>query len=115
MRNFMIYVMLMVSGVFFAQGVPPKFVAIENNLIHATYFFDNGQLKQEGTYLNGKLHGKWVSYNQDGTKQSSGEYNQGEKVGTWTFYNAPTTNKVVFENNRITSVNTITKYYLVSK
>ena len=36
MKNLMIYVMLLVSGVFYAQGVQPKFVAVENNMIQAT-------------------------------------------------------------------------------
>ena len=115
MKNLMIYVMLLVTGVFFAQGVQPKFVAVENNMIQATYYYDNGQVKQEGVYLDGKLHGKWVSYNEDGTKQTSGEYNQGEKVGTWTFYNAATIKKVAFSNSRVASVNTISKDYLANK
>ena len=72
-------------------------------------------MDKEGVYLDGKLHGKWVSYNEDGTKQTSGEYNQGEKIGTWTFYNAATINKVVFSNSRVASVNTISKDYLVTK
>ena len=115
MKNLMISGMLLVSGVFFAQDVKPKFVATDDNTVQATYYYDNGQVKQEGVYLDGKLHGKWVSYNEDGTKQTSGEYNQGEKVGTWTFYNAATINKVAFENSRIASVNTITKDYLATK
>ena len=115
MKNLMISGMLLVSGVFFAQEVKPKFVAVDNDMIQATYFYDNGQVKQEGVYLDGKLHGKWVSYNEDGTKQTSGEYNQGEKVGTWTFYNAATIKKVAFSNSRVASVNTISKDYLVTK
>ena len=115
MKNLMIYVMLLVSGVFFAQEVKPKFVAVDNDMIQATYYYDNGQVKQEGVYLDGKLHGKWVSYNEDGTKQTSGEYNQGEKVGTWTFYNASTIKKVAFSNSRVASVNTKSKDYLVTK
>jgi antitoxin component YwqK of YwqJK toxin-antitoxin module len=115
MKNLMISGMLLVSGVFFAQEVKPKFVAVDNDMIQATYFYDNGQVKQEGVYLDGKLHGKWVSYNEDGTKQTSGEYNQGEKVGTWTFYNAATIKKVAFSNSRVASVNIISKDYLVTK
>ncbi len=115
MKNLMISGMLLVSGVFFAQEVKPKFVAVDNDMIQATYYYDNGQVKQEGVYLDGKLHGKWVSYNEDGTKQTSGEYNQGEKVGTWTFYNAATIKKVAFSNSRVASVNTISKDYLVTK
>jgi antitoxin component YwqK of YwqJK toxin-antitoxin module len=115
MKNLMISGMLLVSGVFFAQEVKPKFVAVDNDMIQATYFYDNGQVKQEGVYLDGKLHGKWVSYNEDGTKQTSGEYNQGEKVGTWTFYNAATIKKVAFSNSRVASVNTISKDYLANK
>lgn len=115
MKNLMISGMLLVSGVFFAQEVKPKFVAVDNDMIQATYFYDNGQVKQEGVYLDGKLHGQWESYNEDGTKQTSGEYNQGEKIGTWTFYNAATINKVVFSNSRVASVNTISKDYLATK
>ena len=115
MKNLVISGMLLVSGVFFAQEVKPKFVAVDNDMIQATYYYDNGQVKQEGVYLDGKLHGKWVSYNEDGTKQTSGEYNQGEKVGTWTFYNAATIKKVAFSNSRVASVNTISKDYLVTK
>ena len=115
MKNLMISGMLLVSGVFFAQEVKPKFVAIDNNMIQATYYYDNGQVKQEGVYLDGKLHGKWVSYSEDGTKQTSGEYNQGEKLGTWTFYNATNIKKVAFSNSRVASVNTISKDYLANK
>ena len=41
MKNLMIYVMLLVTTVSFAQGVQPKFVAIDNNMIQATYYYDN--------------------------------------------------------------------------
>lgn len=74
----------MVSGLMSAQEVKPKFEVVDQ-MVKATYFYDNGQVKQEGTYLNGKLHGKWVSYNQDGSKQTMGEYENGNKTGKWFF------------------------------
>ena len=80
MKNLVISGMLLVSGVFFAQDVKPKFVATDDNTVQATYYYDNGQVKQEGSYVDGKLDGKWVSYNEDGTKKASGFYKEGAKV-----------------------------------
>ena len=114
MKKLVIAAVLLVSSLSFAQEVKPK-LEVVNEMVKATYYYDNGQVKQEGIYLDGKLHGKWVSYNEDGTKQTSGEYNQGEKVGTWTFYNAATIKKVAFSNSRVASVNTISKDYLANK
>lgn len=115
MKNLVISGMLLVSGVFFAQDVKPKFVATDDNTVQATYYYDNGQVKQEGSYVDGKLDGKWVSYNEDGTKQASGEYKNGERVGTWTFWNSGSLSKVEFANSRIASVKKLNNDYLVTK
>jgi antitoxin component YwqK of YwqJK toxin-antitoxin module len=41
---------------------------------------------REGEYVDGKKHGRWVSYFADGTKQSEGVYDMGEKDGAWILY-----------------------------
>ena len=80
MKKVVIAVVLLVSSLSFAQEVKPKLEVVDQ-MVKATYYYDNGQVKQEGYYLDGKLHGKWMAYNEDGTKQSIGEYSKGAKTG----------------------------------
>ena len=103
MKKIVIVAVLLVSGMMFAQEVEPKFEVVDN-MVKATYFYENGQVKEQGFYLDGKLHGKWVSYNQDGTKQTIGEYNEGQKTGKWFFWNENALSEVDFNKSKITDV-----------
>ena len=82
-------------------------------MVKATYYYDNGQVKQEGYYLDGKLHGKWMAYNEDGSKQSIGEYNKGTKTGKWFFWSDASLNEVDFSDSRIAEVKKWSKDVLV--
>ncbi|NJM78599.1 MAG: membrane-binding protein [Flavobacterium sp.] len=112
MKNLILAGVLLVSGLMSAQEVKPKFEVVDQ-MVKATYFYDNGQVKQEGTYLNGKLHGKWVSYNQDGSKQTMGEYENGNKTGKWFFWSQTALNEVDFANSKIAEVKRWSKEALV--
>jgi antitoxin component YwqK of YwqJK toxin-antitoxin module len=112
MKNIVIAGVLMVSSFMFAQEVKPKFEVVDQ-MVKATYYYENGQVKQQGLYLDGKLHGKWIAYNEDGTKQSIGEYNKGAKVGKWFFWNEDTLNEVDFDDSRIAEVKKWSKEALV--
>lgn len=103
MKNIIITATLLISSLMFAQKVEPKFEAVDN-MVKATYYHDNGQVKQEGFYLDGKLHGEWISYNESGVKQTIGEYNKGSKVGKWFFWNTDKLSEVDFSDSRIVEV-----------
>ncbi|MBD3724960.1 MAG: membrane-binding protein [Flavobacteriaceae bacterium] len=103
MKKVMIVAVMLVSGVMFSQEVEPKFEVVDQ-MVKATYYHDNGQIKEQGFYLDGKLHGKWVSYNEDGTKSTIGEYDKGRKVGKWFFWNENSLNEVDYLNSRIADV-----------
>ncbi len=103
MKNIIIAAVLMISGVFFAQEIKPKFEVVDN-MVKATYYHDNGQVSQEGLYLDGKLHGKWVSYTEAGAKQTMGEYENGAKVGKWFFWNENSLSEVDFSKSKMESV-----------
>ncbi len=94
---------LVISGVIFAQNIEPKY-EIQGNLVKATYFYDNGQIKQEGFYKDGKVHGKWISFAETGAKVSLGEFNNGEKSGKWFFWNQNTLSEVDYNNSRVAEV-----------
>jgi antitoxin component YwqK of YwqJK toxin-antitoxin module len=109
MKNYIILAAVLFSGIIFAQEVKPVLEPFGKKL-KATYFFENGQVQQEGFFQNGKLEGTWVSYDEQGNKTSSGEYKKGVKTGKWFFWtqnneNAFTNlNEVDYSNNRIASV-----------
>lgn len=103
MKKLVIMSVLLASGMMFAQEVEPKFEVVDQ-MVKATYYHDNGQVKEQGFYLDGKLHGKWVSYNEDGTRQTTGEYENGKKVGKWFFWNENSLNEVDFNNSRVADV-----------
>jgi antitoxin component YwqK of YwqJK toxin-antitoxin module len=113
MKNIVIAGVLLVSSMMFAQEVKPKYEVVDN-MVKATYYYDNGQVSQEGFYLDGKLHGKWVSYAENGTKQAIGEYNHGNKVGKWFFWNENSLNEVDFRDSRIAEVKIWSKEVLVN-
>ena len=77
----------------------------ETNLIEATYYYENGEISQKGTFdLAGKLHGERISYNETGDKISKGNYAKGVKTGKWIFWEEGKTKEVEFNHNVIASV-----------
>jgi antitoxin component YwqK of YwqJK toxin-antitoxin module len=105
MKKYIVIGTMLITGMIFAQNntVTPKLEAV-GNLVKATYVYDNGQVKQVGFYENGKLQGKWVSYDVNGKKTAVAEYNKGQKVGKWFFWNNSVLSEVDYSDNRVASV-----------
>ncbi len=105
-----------VASTMFAQTEPKLELNDETNLIEATYFHDNGEVSQKGTFnLDKKLHGQWISYNEEGEKLSIGNYTNGLKTGKWVFWSGSDKKEVVYSNNAIASVDGIQKQAPVVK
>lgn len=103
MKKYLILVAMIFSGITYAQDSKPVLEPFGNKL-KATYFYENGEVQQEGFFVNGKLDGYWVSYKEDGTKLASGFYKEGVKTGKWFFANDKSIAEVNFSNNSIESV-----------
>ncbi len=98
--------LFLIGGAAMAQDKDPKPVfEKQGELIKGTFYYEDGSVRQEGTYKDGKLHGQWISYNQNGEKTAIAHYNQGEKEGKWFFWNNDRLTEVDYENSRIASVN----------
>ncbi len=52
-----------------------------------TKWYPNGQLHTHQAYVNGEVHGPFISYYPSGAKQTEGAYDAGWRVGTWIRYN----------------------------
>ncbi len=92
------------SGIAFSQDNNPILEA-EGQLVKATYHYENGNLQQVGYFKDGKLDGKWTSYDLNGNIKAIAEYINGEKSGKWIFSDAITTKEVDFSNNQIVAIN----------
>lgn len=109
MKKCIFLVTILFSGIIFAQDVKPVLEPFGKKL-KATYFFENGQVQQEGFFEDGKLEGNWISYDEKGNKTSSGEYRKGVKTGKWFFWSQNSDNgfnslnEVDYFNNRIASI-----------
>jgi len=44
-------------------------------------YFDNGQLWFKGEFINGKIHGPWIEYFEDGSLCSKQTLDMGKRIG----------------------------------
>lgn len=95
--------MLVFSYGAYAQQVEPIFEK-EGNKVKATYFHANGEISQQGYFLNEKLEGQWKMFNDKGDKIAMGNYDNGIKTGKWLFWEGDIKKEVNFDNNKIASV-----------
>ena len=103
MKKYMIIGTVLISSMLFAQAKQPKLEIVDNE-VKATYYYDNGQIQQQGFFKNGKLEGKWVAYDNNGNKKSIGEYSNGNKIGKWFFWNDVMLSEVDYSNSKIIEV-----------
>lgn len=60
-------------------------------------WFENGKKNSQGTYVNGKEEGKYTVWHLNGKIHYVGHYKSGKKTGKWKFYNE--SGKLIKENN----------------
>jgi len=109
-KTFIAIAFLVFTTLSYAQQKKEVKLNKEINLIEATYYHDNGEVSQEGTFdLAGKLHGEWISYNEEGDKISVGKYTNGLKTGKWVFWSGTDKKEVEYNNNAIASVDGVKK------
>lgn len=105
-KTFLLLAILLITTSVFAQQEKELKLNEETNLIEATYYHDNGVISQEGTYnLDGKLQGKWMSFDTNGQKTAVGYYDNGVKTGKWFFWSDKTLSEVDYSESRIHKVN----------
>jgi antitoxin component YwqK of YwqJK toxin-antitoxin module len=114
MKKLLLIAVFLVSGVFYAQNEKPV-LEQEGNLVKATYYYENGKVKQQGYFKDGKLEGQWKSFDQNGNKTAMGEYVNGEKTGKWFFWDNAQLSEVDYTNNAISSVKNWRQEALVNR
>ncbi|MCH4822684.1 nicotinic acid mononucleotide adenyltransferase [Gramella lutea] len=105
-KNILMAAIFVTGSVAMAQDKDPKPVfEKQGDLIKGTFYYEDGSVKQEGTYKDGRLHGEWVSYDQNGEKTAIANYENGKKSGKWFFWSEDKLTEVDYQNSVIASVN----------
>ena len=92
----------MVNGSF-AQTLEPTFEK-QDDLVKATYYYDNGAVKEVGFFKDDKLHDQWVSYDQEGKIKVVAFYKNGVKDGKWYMVGEEKVKEVTYKSNKIVKV-----------
>ncbi|KAB2817101.1 MAG: hypothetical protein EP346_07470 [Bacteroidetes bacterium] len=94
MKRLMTIAMMLAGGLLFAQEVRTETYengqtktqyTVYGNYIEMIAFYQDGQVKETGSYLANKPHGEYRQYNEAGDLISAGEYVNGEKEGIWLY------------------------------
>ena len=96
-------ILLISSNLSIAQSVEPTFEK-ENDLVKATYFYDNGMVKEVGFFKEDKLHDKWVSYDQEGKISIVAQYENGLKDGQWFIVEEDHVKQLTYQDNKLIKV-----------
>ncbi len=54
--------------------------------IPAVEHYDNGNVRNRGSRLDGEMHGEWEFLRKDGSLMRSGAFDRGRQIGTWRTY-----------------------------
>ena len=79
----------------------------KDGIAKEVWYYDNGNVKQTGTYLYGKKYGKWVEYYSNKAKKSVKFYDEvGNPSGKWTTYypNGEKWNASMYTNGKLNGV-----------
>jgi len=92
MKTFILAFSLIVGTLAFGQEAKIE-VKKKSLLYTVTLYHSNGVIAQQGHVTkSNKLHGTWISYDEQGNKKAIGNYLNGKKVGTWFFYSLDSKN-----------------------
>lgn len=83
-----------------SQEKAPSFEK-QGDLVKATYYFDNGQVKEVGFFKGEKLHDQWVTYDQAGKVTMVAFYKEGLKDGNWYVVDGDTIKKITYKSNKL--------------
>jgi len=103
MKKLLTLIVLFVIANINAQEVEPTYEKA-GDMVKATYYYQDGSIKEQGFFKDKKLTGQWISYNQDGEKTMIANYDAGKKVGKWFAWNKNSLKEITYNNNKVISL-----------
>ena len=87
------------------------YIEVDGDFSKVKTYYENGQLKEIGSFFKGKADGLWVSFDENGNKISQGEFKNGEKHGDWLIWTpqGKALYHISYEKNVRTAATTVTE------
>lgn len=108
MKKFIIICIFFAAATGYSQDKQPTYT-VEENLVKATYYYDNGAVSTQGFFKNKKLTGEWTRFDKEGNKIQLAYYDSGKKIGKWIVFSSESIKEIDYKNNAIANVNVIEK------
>lgn len=86
-----------------AQDKKPT-VTTDGDLTHVVYYHNNGEIAQQGSFMNDLRTGEWSAFDITGKKIAKGFYAEGVKTGKWFFWTDDSLQEVDYSNNAVVAV-----------
>lgn len=102
MKELVVLACLMIFSVAQAQ-IEPTYEQ-EGQLVKATYYYEDGKIKEQGFFKNKNLEGTWVTYDKNGNKTAIAHYSNGKKAGKWFLWQIDGLKEIDYENSVIANV-----------
>lgn len=101
MKTIAFFLAFMMSTAVFAQSLP-TYKKVNATTVKVTWYYENGNVKETGYFMNNSKDGEWISYNENGVKTSEANYTNGVKNGNWSIWNdqGVLTYHMVYENGK---------------
>jgi antitoxin component YwqK of YwqJK toxin-antitoxin module len=87
MKTIAFILALLINASVIAQSSSPTYVKVSTNKVKVTWFYENGQVKETGFFIDDKKDGVWEHFNEKGIKVSEASYTEGIKDGNWSVWN----------------------------
>lgn len=100
-----VLVILMLTTASLSAQEKPKYER-EGNKVRVTHYYENGVVKETGTYYRSALHGKWTQYDEDGNVLFEANYDNGDKEGKWFKWDLEeeVLYEMIYDDNKLVSV-----------
>lgn len=95
--------LLLTFGISSAQEKAPTFEK-QDDLVKATYFHDNGMIREVGYFKDDKLHDQWIRYDVSGKVTVVANYDNGIKEGKWYIVGEDSTKEITYRENKLIKV-----------
>ena len=95
--------LILAIGLASAQEKEPTFEKQED-LVKATYYHENGMVKEVGYFKDDKLHDQWVRYDVSGKITVVANYQNGIKEGKWYIVGEDSTKEITYHENKLIKV-----------
>ena len=97
-------VFVMITSQFsIAQGVEPTYEK-QDDLVKVTYYYEDGQVKEQGYFKGDKVHDQWVAFDKEGNITTIARFENGKKDGTWFMEVDGKMKELTFESNKLMEV-----------